>query len=51
MEQHSRRLNRNAIVANFGPYVLIAWLLNAVNDVYVLLFHSDPHSIAVTLEL
>lgn len=40
-----------SLVATFGLYALIAWALNATNDVYVLLFHSDQHLIAATLEL
>ena len=40
-----------SLVTTFGLYALIAWLLNASNDVYVLLFHSDPHLLAATLEL
>jgi len=30
-----------ALVATFGLSALITWLLNAANDVHVLLFHSD----------
>ena len=40
-----------AIVATFGLYALIVWSLNAINDVYVLLFHSVPHLLAATLKL
>ena len=40
-----------SLVAAVGLYTLIAWLLNAANDIYVLLFHSDPYLVAVTLEL
>ena len=29
-----------SLVATFGLYALITWLLNAAKDVYVLLFHS-----------
>jgi len=39
-----------SLVAAVGLYALIAWLLNAAKDFYVLLFHSDPHLIAATLE-
>ena len=50
---HSPLIDSTAysLVATFGLYALIAWLLNAANDVYVLLFHSDPQMIATTLEL
>jgi hypothetical protein len=37
-----------ALVATFGLYALIVWLLNAANDVYVLLFHSG-HAVISTL--
>ena len=48
-----RRYNRHnplidaiaySLVATFGLSALITWLLNAANDVYVLLFHSR-HSV------
>jgi len=35
----------------FGLYELIFWLLNAVNDVSWLLFHSCPYVIIATLKL
>lgn len=40
-----------SLVATFGLYALTSWSLNAANDVYVLLFHSDAHLLAATLEL
>jgi len=35
----------------FGLYELMFWLLNAVNDVSWLLFHSCPYVIIATLKL
>jgi len=42
---------RYSLVATLGLYALITWILNSINDVSVLLIHSDPHLIAATLEL
>lgn len=39
-----------SLVATLGLYALITWLLDAANDIYVLLFHTDPHLIVATLE-
>jgi hypothetical protein len=40
-----------SLVATVGLYALITWLLNAANDVYVLLFHSNMPLITATMEL
>jgi hypothetical protein len=40
-----------SIVATFGLYALITWLLNAVNDVSWLLFYSCPDVITATWDL
>lgn len=40
-----------SLVATFGLYALIIWVLNAANDVYVLLFHSDLPFLVAMLEL
>jgi len=34
----------------YGIYLLISWLLNAANDVYWLLFRSNPHVISAIWE-
>ena len=38
-------------IFSWGLYVYIFWLLDAINDVYILLFRASPHAIIAILEL